>query len=99
MAEDAVTTAVYTIDILTSVSNVNIADVCIYPNPFSNELTIISDEVQRIEVYNIFGQKLLGSEVNNNTVVNTSELACGVYVVKCLDASNDVIAIKRLLKK
>jgi hypothetical protein len=79
----------------------NIEDLRFYPNPTTNELNIefinvastsSATELQ-IEIYNSLGQILREEEITfkeNKAIINTKELANGVYVLSLFDpAKND----------
>lgn len=58
-----------------------------YPNPFVNQLTIeANDPIQKVEIYNLLGQKVKIIEINNpieNLItIDLSELAQGNYMAK-----------------
>lgn len=59
----------------------------VYPNPFSNQLTIETNEpIFKIEIYNLLGQmvksKIIDSPTNNSVNINLSELVQGNYIAK-----------------
>jgi len=56
----------------------------LYPNPTTGKVTIQSDNIQKVEVYNISG-KLIKSTTSN--VINIDEQAKGVYFVKLIGES------------
>jgi hypothetical protein len=61
--------------------------IIVYPNPFSNQLTIESKEpIHKVEIYNLLGQKVKDFEINNpseSTIdIELSELANGNYFAK-----------------
>jgi len=79
---------------LTSRSTMTISEndfnVSIYPNPTKGDVKIASDNIQRVAVYNMFGQMILETEANGNeTMINLSGCAAGVYMVK-VTTSNGV---------
>lgn len=61
----------------------------IYPNPASTSITIIGDnfENEEIEIYNMLGQRVIGkSLITNESTVDISNLANGVYMVYFMNA-------------
>lgn len=61
----------------------------IYPNPASTTITIKGDnfENEEIEVYNMLGQKVIGKNlITNESTIDISNLANGVYVVYFINA-------------
>jgi hypothetical protein len=77
---------------------VKMSDVEIYPNPVSDVLYVSSDDVSFVEIYNLGGVKVVAtSEVM--TGISLSGLSNGVYMVKCLNTSGEVISIQKVVKK
>lgn len=65
-------------------------NVSIYPNPTKGDVKIASDNIQRVTVFNMFGQMILDTEVNGNeTVISLNGVSAGVYMVK-VTTSNGV---------
>jgi hypothetical protein len=60
------------------------SNVKMYPNPVTNYLTIEANStIERVSVYNLLGQEVLvKSPKSNSTILQTSELEKGVYIVK-----------------
>jgi hypothetical protein len=60
------------------------ANVNVYPNPAKNVLNISSTEnISNVKMMNVFGQIIFSNNVNgNNTVINTSDYAEGVYYIQ-----------------
>ena len=61
----------------------------IYPNPASTTITIKGDnfENEEIEIYNMLGQRVIGkSLITNESTVDISNLANGVYMVYFMNA-------------
>ncbi|WP_298307803.1 LamG-like jellyroll fold domain-containing protein [Flavobacterium sp.] len=66
----------------------------LYPNPASNILNIeIDGSIKLVEIYSLQGQKVLET---NQTEINISNLASGMYVVKVQDLSGS-FATKKLI--
>ena len=91
---NSTTTPKYPVFDLTSRSTMTITEnefnVSIYPNPTRGDVKIVSENIQRVTVFNMFGQMILETEVNGNeTMLNMSGLAAGVYMVK-ITTSNGV---------
>ena len=69
-----------------------------YPNPANNHINIYSNnEISKIEIYDLFGKKLLLKEKDNLNRVNLTQLSSGVYFLKIF--SREMIEIKRIIKK
>lgn len=72
-------------------------NVTIYPNPFSDELTISSNEdILNLQIFSLDG-KVMNSEKTLGKI-NTSDLSKGIYVVKVTLSSGEIIT-KKILKK
>ncbi len=66
-----------------SVNEHNQIEVKIYPNPATNFVQVSSDEIQRVEVYNMMGQIVFEQNYNDSQVtIPTSGMAPGTYAVK-----------------
>ena len=66
--------------------------VVVYPNPANNEISIDFNNTDitnsSISVVNIFGQKVYSAKItSNNTKINSSAFAPGLYLVFCTTAS------------
>lgn len=82
-----------------SIENITISDVKIYPNPVSETATVLplsTFEIQKIEVFNLNGQKV--KEQNNNPSVEMSVLPEGIYLIKITDSYNRTIT-RKVIKK
>ena len=73
----------------TSIDEVSVDDILVFPNPVSDILAITASEViSEIEIVNDKGQIVRRMDVNGNTAAcNVSELASGVYVVRIYNRS------------
>lgn len=72
------------IDNITNVSNNDIQDVNIYPNPAKNTLYVSNLSNQIVEIYNLTGEVVL---ISNKNVVDISKLSQGSYFVKVITDS------------
>jgi len=72
----------------------------LYPNPVSNQLTVVSESpINNVEVFNLIGQKLISVEQGSeqSTSLNVSGLKSGVYFVK-VQTVNGKISTRKFLK-
>jgi len=70
--------------------------IAIYPNPTKGNLFINSNEsIEKVEVYNYIGQKVLES---NKYSINVNNLTRGMYLLKVYTA-NEKVVIKRFVKE
>lgn len=80
-----------------SVDNIFASKVSVYPNPVNEFVKISSSvEINKVEVYNLLGKKVISSSKINNNNIDVSSLAKGVYIVKL--TSGDSVATKKIVK-
>jgi hypothetical protein len=101
-AEDGVTTNTYTVSITSSFVILGLGDLesNIYPNPFVNELNIVSrDRFNKIKVYDINGKEVMskGMSSTNKYILDVSRLAQGLYNVS-IHTTNGNVKTLRVLK-
>ena len=72
-------------------------EVVIYPNPATSQITIQANqqELSTIKIYNILGQEVTNKTQQrsisvNNIVIDLSNLASGLYIVKTKSTANNV---------
>jgi hypothetical protein len=86
-AEDGVTKKEYVIQMTRSTVSVEdnkLSGISVYPNPVSTQLTVEfgDHEVNRVDVVNLLGQKVISRAVQGQRMVfNVSDLSEGIYVV------------------
>lgn len=70
-------------------------------NPFDHEITITSltSSIKKIEIYNESGELFFSGDFTNSININTTRFTSGLYILKCSDQANKIIAIKKLIKK
>ena len=74
----------------------NSFDVTVYPNPTRGDVKIASENIQKVTVFNMFGQLILETEVNGNeTMLHMNGLAAGVYMVKI--TTNNGVATRNII--
>ncbi len=65
-----------------SVDEHNQIVVTVYPNPSTDHINITSDEIQRVEIHNLLGQRVFyGSYNDTHVVIPTNGMAPGTYMV------------------
>ena len=80
-----------------SVNDVFASKVSVYPNPANEFVTISSAvEINKVEVYNLLGKKVISASKLNNNNLDISSLAKGVYMMKL--TSGESVASKKLIK-
>ena len=73
---------VYDLSTLLSIESLELVHFNIYPNPAKNQIKIQlnnTTELINVTIYNNLGQQVLAS---NETVINTSKLSSGIYIVE-----------------
>lgn len=76
--------------VLSSSSFDNINGLTMYPNPLSGNtlfITSTANAEMNVKIYNVLGKEVLSTKVNN-TAVDVSNLASGVYMVKITEEGN-----------
>ncbi|MCR4964500.1 MAG: T9SS type A sorting domain-containing protein [Bacteroidales bacterium] len=74
-----------------SVNEHNQVEVSIYPNPATDYVQVSSDEIQRVEIYNMLGQCVFSQQYGDtHVVIPTSTLAPGSYAVTVTTCNNQV---------
>jgi len=68
-------------------------DINIYPNPFTNNLTVNSSTPVTASIYNIEGRLILQKEISGNENINTENLLKGIYFVE-IKTESDVQHLK-----
>jgi hypothetical protein len=72
------------------------SEVAVYPNPFSNELTIGLDG--KAELYNALGQRVLAVTISKNESISTAELPKGIYILKAYNEQGKLAKAAKVLK-
>lgn len=76
-----------------SIDNINTIDVSVYPNPATDIVNIVADNINSIEVYNVIGARIM--LINNNfNNINVSALSSGSYVFKI--TTNEGVVVKKI---
>ncbi len=81
----------------TGLENINGHEVSVFPNPFNAEINLKGLNGS-VELFNLLGEKVLTQNVQSNTVLNTSSLPNGIYVLKLIDANSAQTQSMRLIK-
>lgn len=79
-----------TSNVLSSASLNSISGLTMYPNPLSGNtlfITSTANAEMNVKIYNVLGKEVLSTKVNNTTV-DVSNLASGVYMVKITEEGN-----------
>jgi hypothetical protein len=81
------------------ISDFKVANIRMYPNPVSNELTIeAKNTIQKVAVYNLLGQEILSTSPKANAAkIQTSSLSKGVYIITT--TVDDVVSSSKFIKQ
>lgn len=87
--------------IMTDISNVSVASISVYPNPFVSSFTLSNVEnISKVVVSDYTGKQIM--RVNNNRnatlTIEAAELPQGVYFIHLMK-NNRVVAIQKLVKQ
>ncbi len=93
----------FTVNALTTgINEINAKDFSVYPNPFTDVITIKNSSIAQninVEILNMVGQVVYKEQMNNlvTSNIDTKSLAKGVYFIRFI--SNEGIATKKLVKQ
>ena len=68
--------------------------ISVYPNPAKDQLFVMAENLQMVEVYNVFGQQVMTSM---ESILNLTELTEGVYFVRVVCEGG--MFTKRIVKR
>lgn len=78
-----------------SVDEVTQTSSCVYPNPVKDVLTITSENVKKVVMFNSLGQMVKTIESSDGNInINVSDLENGMYFVTIIDNSGNVTTNK-----
>ena len=82
-----------------SVGDISLHDINIYPNPASSQLYISHGvKIDRVEIYNITGSRVLSQENIATEAIDISELNSGLYFISVIDVNNNNI-VRKFIKQ
>lgn len=83
-----------------SVNDVDVAKIVLYPNPSSEDFKITDDaDIKSIAIYNIVGKNIMNESHIKNQAHDISALDKGFYLVRMMDATQKVLKVLRLTKE
>jgi carbon monoxide dehydrogenase subunit G len=86
-------------EVITSVPSLALGGVRVYPNPFTNTISIANAEsVARVIITDIIGKQVMAVTLNGETHINTSSLRDGVYLVILEDSTGQRV-VRRMVKR
>ena len=90
---------VITVEKPSSISKMNNNYITIFPNPFSDYITISSDHnISMIDIISINGKNSTTFFVNNGKI-NLSDINSGVYFLKLYNREKELVNISKIIKK
>lgn len=79
------------------------ARINVFPNPFSNELNINCEGLDKDKKYSVELLDVLGRVVKKSNQVqhtfSTTQLDAGIYLIRVVDAQNDVLFLDKYIKQ
>ena len=79
-----------------AIGNFNAVQLSLYPNPTTGKVTLVADEVTMVEVYSQIGSKVATFTLNNERVIDLSNLPKGVYILRVTMPQG--IAVRKVVK-
>jgi hypothetical protein len=83
-----------------AINDITASAYSIFPNPTTGNVTIAGIGLNRVEIYNVLGSKLV--EYNNvidHLQINVNNFADGLYFVKLYSETNGVVAKRLVIMK
>jgi hypothetical protein len=74
----------------------------LFPNPATNEVTIIGIGLTQVEIYDVAGRKLSSNHLSSSSshqTINVSHLTSGVYLVKMFTENNQTVTKRLIIAK
>lgn len=74
----------------------------VYPNPITDKVTLSNIDAYgkiNVRVYDMNGKLLVSKTLSEKKEIDLSHLKSGVYLMHLLNASNEIITTKKLMKK
>ena len=82
----------------TSINEVSIEELAIYPNPVSDVLTVNTSQEMQAKVYSTTGQLLISQTIGeDNNKINVESLTKGVYILKLYN--NGIESTRKFIKQ
>ncbi|MFO8023195.1 MAG: endonuclease [Perlabentimonas sp.] len=84
---------------VTNVTAETLKDLTVYPNPFTNSITITNaEDFERVVITNLVGQEVMNIKLKGETEVNTAALSKGVYFITFV-TNYDERLVKKMIKQ
>lgn len=86
--------------IATSTNNFDKVNVKVFPNPTNDYFTITDNRfVKEVQIFNIVGKQMSSIPFENGKAINVMSLPNGLYLIRMLDADQQVLKTTRLTKR
>jgi hypothetical protein len=83
-------------NVITAVNSVSTEDISVYPNPFTDQVTVTSNDAVKISIYDLSGRIVFESLIGSNNQTLYPPIVSGVYV---LELSGKEGRVSRLIIK
>ncbi len=80
--------------IISSVNDVSPSNISIYPNPFTNQINIITEKPFEYEIADYMGRAVLSGK--SDKIINTAQLSAGGYFL--ILKSEEILSVKKIVK-
>ena len=70
----------------------------VYPNPANNYIIVEGSDIQEVEIFDMMGRKLISHKAETSSTIDVSGLSSGIYLVRTIDADNN-ISMQKIIKK
>jgi hypothetical protein len=78
------------------------SDINIFPNPVKDELRIMINRITEpvvIDVFDIYGRKMISRQATQSSRIDVSKLASGIYFVKVATKQGMVLHQEKIMKE
>lgn len=70
----------------------------VYPNPANNYIIVECSDIQEVEIFDMMGRKLISHKAENSSTIDVSGLSSGIYLVRTIDADNN-LSMQKIIKE
>lgn len=101
-AQDGTTQMTYQVhfNLITSISEISIDNIKVFPNPVDSELHISGVEQEvNLSIVNILGEEIMSTIINKESTIDVSSFKKGVYFMRISDSkTNNKTSVLRFIK-
>lgn len=80
---------------VTGISDAASRTFTVFPNPFSNDLTVEVTQPTVLTLHNVLGKEVMSRMVSGRTVISTEALPAGVYLLRDAATANVIRVVKQ----